>query len=255
MNNPVTSFTKNIPNIFTMMNLLSGCLAILLGFHDIALAGLLVLLAGVFDFADGMAARLFRAYSDFGKELDSLADMISFGVAPSFILFHLLAMSLSLNNPEFSFFSLSANNVLILATSFMPAVFAAIRLARYNTSGEEGSFSGLPSPAAGIFLASAGYVVITTSSEWLHIFLLSTWLLLAVNITLSILMVVNLPMFTIKFRNLRYTDNKTRYIFIIPAFFIFIYLGIKSIPVIIIYYILLSVIMWIVSPEKRPEKG
>ena len=250
------TFTKNIPNIFTMMNLLSGCLAILMSFHDIALAGLLILLAGVFDFADGMAARLFKAYSDFGMQLDSLADVISFGVAPSFVLFNLLAMSLSLNNPEFSLFSLSGSMILILASSFMPALFAAIRLARFNTSSEEGSFSGLPSPASGIFLASMGYVVFTTPNEGLHALLLSTWFLLVINVTFSLLMVVNLPMFNIKFRNLKYTDNKARYIFIIPAFLIFIYWGIKSVPVIIFYYILLSVIIWAISvlPEKSTEK-
>jgi CDP-diacylglycerol---serine O-phosphatidyltransferase len=237
------SVKNNIPNIFTMMNLLSGCMAILLSFHDLALAGVLVLLAGFFDFADGLAARLFNAYSDFGKELDSLADMVSFGVAPTFILFRLIQLSLLSEAPVLHLELLTGIQILILSSSFLPAAFAAIRLARFNTSGGEGSFSGLPSPASGIFFASLGYTLLTTDTGWIQVLLLNTWMLLAINFTISILMVTTMPMFTIKFRNFRFAENKARYYFSIPSFIVFIVLGIKAIPLIIIYYIILSALM------------
>ncbi len=246
----MTSFrktlSKNIPNIFTMLNLMSGCLAILLSFHDIALAGLMVLLAGFFDFADGMAARIFNAYSDFGKELDSLADMVSFGVAPSFILYQLLKMSLIVSNPLFNLELLKGTEILILSSSFLPALFTSVRLAKFNTSGDESVFRGLPSPSSGIFFASLGYILLTTDSESIQFLLLNTSLLLIINITISILMVTTLPMFTIKFRNLKFADNKIRYFFAIPSIFIFIYLGVKSIPLIILWYIILSVGMTVI---------
>jgi CDP-diacylglycerol---serine O-phosphatidyltransferase len=241
------TLSKNIPNIFTILNLLSGCLAILLSFHDIALAGLTILLAGFFDFADGLAARMFNAYSDFGKELDSLADMVSFGVAPSFILYHLLKMSLIVSNPAFSLELLTGLEILILSASFLPALFASIRLAKFNTSGTDDEFRGLPSPSSGIFFASLGYILLTTDSAHIQVLLLNTTLLLAVAIAITLLMVTTLPMFTIKFRNLKFADNKIRYIFAIPSLIVFIFLGIKSIPLIIFWYIILSIGMTVIS--------
>jgi CDP-diacylglycerol---serine O-phosphatidyltransferase len=241
------SISRNIPNIFTMLNLMSGCLAILLSFHDIALAGLTILLAGFFDFADGMAARIFNAYSEFGKQLDSLADMVSFGVAPSFILYQLIKMSLIVSNPLFSIELLKGSEILILSASFLPALFASIRLAKFNTSGSDAEFSGLPSPASGIFFASLGYILLTTDSAHIQFILLNTSLLLTITIIITSLMVTTLPMFTIKFRNLRFADNKIRYFFAIPSLIIFIYLGIKSIPIIILWYIILSIGMTVIS--------
>ncbi len=245
----------SIPSIITMLNLLSGCVAILLSFHDIALAGLMILLAGVLDFVDGLAARVLDAYSDFGKELDSLADMVSFGVAPSFILFQLLHMSLIVKNPGFSFDSLAGTEILILLCSFLPAVFASLRLARFNLeSSKKDSFIGLPSPAAGIFFASAGYIFLTTDTRWVQEALLNTPLLMVLNIGLSLLMIAPLPMFNIKFRNFRFAGNKIRYLFALPSLFMVIWWGLQSIPVIILYYILLSLILLLVREAgMRPD--
>lgn len=241
MTSPIKSVKKNIPSVFTMLNLLSGCVAILLSFHDIALAGLMVLVAGVFDFVDGLAARLLNAYSDFGKELDSLADMVSFGVAPSFIIFQLLMMSLITKNPFFNIDQLTGTELIILSAAFIPAVFVAIRLARFNLEGgDDDSFSGLPSPAAGIFFASAGYIFHTTNTVWAQNLLLSTNFLLAIIFFISVLMVVPLPMLAIKFKDYRIAGNAIRYIFIIPSAIAIIIAGISAIPAIIIYYILLS---------------
>lgn len=227
--------------MFTLFNLLSGCTAILLSFYDIALAGLMILLAGVFDFVDGLAARLLNAYSDFGKELDSLADMVSFGVAPSFILFHLIKMSLINKNPMFSLDLITGIEIAILAASFLPAVFASIRLSRFNVKGsKEDFFSGLPSPAAGIFIASAGYILLTTDEGWIQDVLLSTGMLLGITVLISVLMVLPVPMLALKFKNYRFSGNVLRYAFLIPAAIAFFMAGIKIIPAIIIYYIIVS---------------
>lgn len=248
------SLKNSVPSTFTMLNLLSGCMAVMLSFHDIALAGLMVLVAGVFDFADGLAARLLGAYSNFGRELDSLADIVSFGVAPSFILFHLLRMSLVTVTPVFSLDMLSGAETIILATSFMPVIFAAIRLAMFNLSqNQDDVFSGLPSPAAGIFIASAGYILFTTDTGWIQQALLNTGVLLSMGIILSLLMVVPLPMFNIKFNHFRFTGNRIRYLFVLPSILLLVWLGIMAIPVIIIWYILLSLIL-VFSPEREDQR-
>ena len=243
VNSLIKSFKNSVPSIITMLNLLSGCMAILLSFQDIMFAGLMVMLAGVFDFADGLAARILGAYTDMGKELDSLADIVSFGVAPSFILFHLISSALFEGTP-FSVFMLTGTEAVILAGAFLPVVFAAIRLARYNLSdGNEDVFRGLPSPAAGIFIASVGYTGATTESIFMQELIMNTGVLFSMSITLSILMVIPLRMFSIKFSNFRFTDNKIRYLFLLPSAIILVYMGLAAIPAIIIYYILLSIIL------------
>ncbi len=239
----LTQIKKAIPSLFTMLNLLSGCLAILVSFQDPALAGLMILLAGIFDFLDGFVARLLDAYSEFGKELDSLADIISFGAAPSFILFHLINSSLVMGQPYFSLDNLTAAQMFILASSFLPVIFAAIRLAKFNISTPgSGDFSGLPSPAAGIFLASAGYILFTSDIIWIREMLFRPAVLSSTGIILSVLMVTPIPMFNIKFSHFRFAGNRLRYIFLLPSLVIFLWLGVQAIPLIIVWYVLLSVI-------------
>lgn len=240
------SIKSSIPNIFTMLNLLAGCLSILLSFYDLALAGMLVFLAGILDFADGMAARVLDAYSDFGKELDSLADMVSFGVAPSFILFHLLLASFIAGDPSFTATRPATGELLILSASFLPALFAALRLAKFNLeSGKKDSFTGLPSPAAGIFFASAGYIFLTTETLWIRQVLMNTPVLMVLNICISLLMIIPLPMFNIKFSNFRPGENRVRYLFAIPSLVMLIFGGLQAIPVIILFYILLSLVLFL----------
>jgi CDP-diacylglycerol---serine O-phosphatidyltransferase len=130
----------------------------------------------------------------------------------------------------------------VLASAFLPAVFASVRLARFNTSGDEKSFRGLPSPASGIFFASLGFIVLTTDTEWLRMFFLDLYFLVVINIAISVLMVLPVKMFTIKFQNLRFSDNRIRYFFILPSLLAFIYWGISAVPVITAWYILLSLV-------------
>ena len=238
----LTQVKKAIPSLLTMLNLLSGCLAILISFQDPALAGLLILLAGVFDFLDGFAARLLNAWSEFGRELDSLADIISFGAAPSFILFHLINTSLVMEQPLFSLDGMPPAQLLILGTSFLPVMFAAIRLARFNIGNGGDAFSGLPSPAAGIFIASAAYILFTSDSIWVRETLFTPVVLASAGIILSVLMVTPVRMFSIKFSHFGLSGNKVRYIFLFPSLILFLWWGVPAIPLIIGWYVLLSVI-------------
>ncbi len=237
----INSLKKSIPSIITIFNLMSGCLAILLSFYDVALAGLMIMAAGIFDFGDGLAARFLNAYTDFGKELDSLADIVSFGVAPAFILYQLFSIALVEGSPYFSIDLLSGREIFILSAAFLPAIFTAIRLAKFNvTDDKDDMFKGLPSPAAGIFIASAGFIFFTTESPWIHNLLLDIWFLLAVSAGLSILMVIPVPMFNIKFKDFKPGGNEIRYLFLLPSFILFLFIGITAIPLIITWYVLLS---------------
>src|SRR6266542_1485884 len=155
MKNKIT-FKSQVPNIITSINLLAGCISICLTFQDkILFASLFIFIAGVLDFLDGVAARLLHAYSDIGKMLDSLADVISFGVAPSVILFRLLNISI---HPAISGFELNATDIveyIVPSLAFLVAVFSAIRLAKFTIDDRQtSSFIGLPTPANAFFIAS-----------------------------------------------------------------------------------------------------
>jgi CDP-diacylglycerol---serine O-phosphatidyltransferase len=243
MNRLLRTIKNNIPNLFTLLNLLSGCLAILLSFHDIALSGIMVFISGLLDFTDGFAARALNAYSRFGKELDSLADIVSFGVAPSFILYQLILLNL-FGGGEVSLLNyLAANDLLLLSTAFLPALFSAIRLARFNLSNPENdSFKGLPTPASGLFIAALGYTIITEASGWVVACMYHIPFLVAVSVFLSFLMVSHLPMFSLKFHGLSHRYNMMRYILVLPSIILLLVWGLKAVLAIIPLYILLSLI-------------
>ena len=178
--------TRHIPNTITSMNLLCGIFGVIVTLQGrVDLAFLLMLGAAVCDFCDGLAARLLHAYSDIGKELDSLADMVSFGVLPSLILHQLMAYQVR------------------GWVTFLPlilAVFAALRLACFNTDERQhDSFIGLPTPAAAMICGSLAYYVynepFTVLAEWCG----TVWFLPVLAVILSVLMVCGLPMFSMKF--------------------------------------------------------
>lgn len=241
MNRPIRFVKNNIPNLFTLLNLLSGCLAILLSFYDVALAGVMIFISGLFDFVDGFAARILNAYSEFGKELDSLADIVSFGVAPSFILYQLILSTLvagsDLSLPGY----LPATDLLLLSTAFLPALFSAIRLARFNLADPaKDSFTGLPTPASGLFIAALGYTFFTGSSAWVLILTSNVLFPVTISLLLSLLMILPLPMFNLKFRGLSPGPNMMRYLLVLPSAVMLVIWGLPAVLLIIPLYILLS---------------
>ena len=213
---------KHIPNFITCLNLFSGCIAAYLAFKgNYQGAFIAILLASVFDFLDGFAARLLKAYSPMGKELDSLADMVSFGLAPGAIVFSLL--------------SETGLNEWLPFLGFLIPVFSGLRLAKFNIDDRQTtSFIGLPVPANAIFWAGLVYSFSP--------FLLDTvWLLLILIIVFSYLLVSELPMFSLKFRNVSWADNQTQYIFLIGCVAILGYFQTSAFSIIIGWYIASSI--------------
>lgn len=211
---------KNIPNIITLCNLSSGCLAVMATFEsDYKRALIFVVISAVFDFLDGFAARLLKAYSPMGKELDSLADVISFGFAPAMV-----AVSLLGELGSYSFIGL-----LIVA-------FSALRLAKFNIDDRQtDSFIGLPTPANAILWVGVGFAYNQFFAENFYI----TLVLVAVT---SYLLIANLPMFSLKFKNFGFSQNKWQYILIFTSIILLIALQLKAMAWIIAVYILLSVV-------------
>lgn len=222
--------TRHIPNALTCMNLFSGCIACVMAFHaNFEMAMLFIVIGAVFDFFDGLAARLLHAYSNIGKDLDSLADDVSFGVAPALIVFSLFK---ELNYPDY--LSFLANWLPYAA--FLIAIFSALRLAKFNNDTRQTtSFIGLPVPANALFWASliAGCKPIASYHPLLTLALvcLFSWLLVS-----------EIPMFSLKFKNLSWKENKIAFIFVIISAILLITLKIAGFAAVIVWYILLSIL-------------
>lgn len=227
------SITRYIPNTVTCLNLFSGCIACLMAFEaKYEWALFFILLSGVFDFFDGMLARLLNAHSSIGKDLDSLADDISFGLVPALIVFSLFK---EVHYPEF----LESIKHIIPYTAFILAVFSGLRLAKFNNDTRQtSSFVGLPVPSNAIFwgalAAGAHGFLISESFNAVYLFIMV--------IVFSYLLVSEIPMFSLKFKNLSWKDNKVSFIFLIVCIFLLATLRISGFAAIIIWYILLSTV-------------
>ncbi len=229
---------KHLPNAITCLNLFSGCLAIYFAFHgNLVYAAYLVGIAAVLDFMDGMLARLLRAYSEIGKQLDSLADMVSFGVVPGVIMFHLITQALE---GETTFLGVSATVFPFMA--FVITIFSALRLAKFNIDTRQTtSFIGMPTPACTIFVSSLPLILANDGFGVSH-FILNPFVLGFLTLLLSYLLVAEIPLFALKFKNLSWKDNSVRFIFVLLAAGLSFIFGYTAIPFIIALYILLSIL-------------
>jgi len=234
---------KIIPNIITSLNLAAGTAAVLLTISgNLITASWFILAAMIFDFLDGFSARLLKAYSDMGKELDSLADLVSFGVAPALIIYNLLGKTSTLRGP-FSDCTGDVINYVIFIPPVIMTICAALRLAKFNTDDSQvTSFKGLPTPASALAVISAVIAGNVTDSEVIRSFSESSAALIAFSMILSLLMVSRVPLLSLKFSNLRLKGNEGRYLVIIlPLIFVLIF-GIAAITLIIPVYILVSLL-------------
>jgi CDP-diacylglycerol--serine O-phosphatidyltransferase len=234
---------KYIPNFITSLAIISGSLAVMLAVEgNLTGAVIFIFFAAIFDFLDGFAARLLKAYSELGKQLDSLSDMISFGLAPGAIMLSLQKMIVLGNNTALSNIDINFPDILFLLSAFAIPVFSAIRLAKFNIDKRQStSFIGLPTPASAIFFASLALIYEHGQTESIDSLLLSPILLTILSITISFLMVSELPMFSFKFSNFSWRDNKVRFVFVALAILLISLGGIYGITATIIAYILLSV--------------
>lgn len=232
------TFTRHIPNTVTCLNLFSGCIACVMAFEAknsetyFLWAACFIVLSAVFDFFDGMLARTLHAYSPIGKELDSLADAISFGLAPALIVFSLFK---GVYYPDF----IAGLKDYIPYLAFLIAVFSALRLAKFNIDERQtSSFIGLPTPANALFWASltAGFYNFLTSPMFNAIYLILLVVLF------SGLMVMEIPMFSLKFKNLSWKDNKIQYVFLAVCILLLICLKTGGLAACIAWYIILSLL-------------
>ena len=225
--------TRHIPNMVTCCNLLSGCIASVMAFEaNYKAAILFIILGAIFDFFDGMLARLLNVSGPLGKELDSLADDITFGFAPSAIVFSLFK---EVQYPEF----MSGITDYFPYTAFIIAAFSALRLGKFNIDPRQSSsFIGLPTPANALFWGSlvvGGHsFLVSDSFNAAYLFILV--------ILMSYLLVAELPMFSLKFKNLSWRDNKISYIFLLVCIPLLAIFRLGGFAAIILWYILWSLL-------------
>lgn len=232
---------RHIPNFITSLNLISGFIAIIFASRgDILLASWFIGGAMVFDYLDGFSARLLKAYSEIGRELDSLADVVSFGVAPAIIIFQLLYKSIAPDSSVIAGLTDIETVLILIAPAVMPAC-GALRLAIFNIdTTQTTTFRGLPTPANAIAVISIVIAASYSDSAILDAFMNSTFLLILYTWILSLLMVSRIPLLSLKIKHIRYRGNEGRYLLIViiaAAAFIF---GSMALPMIIPLYIAAS---------------
>lgn len=259
---------NSIPNFITSLNIACGGLSIILSFEGYpTIAAYLILVAAVLDFLDGMTARLLNAYSELGKQLDSLADMLSFGLAPSILVYHIMKSALSIEgfNPS----QMNGLDFVYLFSILLIPIFSGLRLAKFNIdTNQSTSFVGMPTPANAIFFASIPIIASIYPNDAILSAFYDKNLLVVIIIVSSLLLVSPIPMFSLKFKHLKPKGNEIRFIFLSLIIILLILLGInneisqeviaqtgqlsifqeifyiltKALPLIIFLYILLSII-------------
>ena len=235
------NITRHIPNLLTIGNLLSGVYGIILVMQgDITAGTVLIWIGAIFDFADGFAARVLKAYSEIGRELDSLADMVTFGILPALVIYSLLRQHL----PE-------AYGSVAFAALFIPA-FSALRLAKFNIDPDQKeNFRGLPTPANAFLLSGIPFYAASPIYQGA---ILSVVILVIV-VSGCILMVSNITFPSLKFRTLVLSENSARYLIIISALIVLVMFRLKGITPAMILYILISLVSNILPARKsgQPE--
>jgi CDP-diacylglycerol--serine O-phosphatidyltransferase len=236
---------KHIPNFITLLNLFSGCIALVYALDgSLITSSVFIGIAAVFDFLDGMAARLFKVTSNIGKDLDSLADVVSFGVVPGAILFMLLSDSMA------SFVTSETAIMIIPFTGFIIPLFSALRLAKFNSDKrQQDAFYGLPTPANALFIAAIPFILqqeYTLLGPGLMILkrgLLNPVSLMALVIILSWLLIADFRLLSLKFKSFAWHDNQARFVFLIISLILILFLYFSAAPFILLMYIIISATM------------
>jgi len=250
------SIKKHIPNIITLGNLSSGLMAILLILNGhYVWAGFFTFLGAFFDFFDGMVARLLGVSGELGKQMDSLADMVSFGVVPGMAMFTMLKLA----NADVSsqvFYANENLNVLIHTDTvyalpgFLITLFSALRLAKFNIDARQSSsFVGVPTPAITLFVLSIFLISVLGQSNMIESVVSTPYMLYIITILASYSLVAELPLFAMKFKVWNWQENKIRWIFVAIVIALLAMFQLVAIPMIIIVYVILSVINNIVSAK------
>jgi len=212
---------KSIPNLFTLLNLLTGCLGIIYLREDLIISSQLIWLAVAFDYLDGFTARILNAKSEFGKQLDSLADMVSFGVLPSLIMFELI----------------SDQNYYLAFLALLIAAFSALRLAKFNIDKRQTNiFIGVPTPANALVVSSFPSII------YIYGWQPDAVILAATVVIMSVLLIVPLKLMALKFEDYSWNRNSMRYLLIGISIVSLLFFKTLAIPAIYLLYLALSLI-------------
>lgn len=236
---------KNIPNYISLANLFCGFFGILAVLNgNLALAGAMIFLGAFFDLFDGMAARMLKAGSEFGKQLDSLCDVVTFGVLPALIAQTLLLKS----NADwlYTYFFYDIPTLSLIA--FFIVMASVWRLARFNTSDNSSSsyFRGMPTPTAAIFFGSLPLILqnniffFQAQTYNVSTLILNPYFMTGAILLISWLMISDIPLFSLKLKSLSWAANKMIYIFFIASLLLFIFFLWTAVPLIVILYVILS---------------
>ncbi len=226
---------QHIPNAITCLNLFSGCVGVVFAFNgNFVFAVYAIVIAAVFDFMDGMVARLLKVHSPVGKELDSLADLISFGFLPASIVYQLFLLA-----PQVGELSTYLNY-----TAFIIAVFSALRLAKFNTDTRQSdNFIGLPTPANALFIGSLPMIIAGGDNFWTA-YILNPFFLFVLAIGTSFLLVMEIPLLSLKFKNFIFRENLLRFLLVFIALILIVLFKFAAVPLIIVLYIVFSFIQF-----------
>ena len=226
---------KHLPNTVTCLNLFSGCLGIVFAFQgNLRWAGYAIVIAAILDFFDGMLARMLKAYSAIGKELDSLADVVSFGFLPSVIIYQLFLLA-----PQIDSISVWLN-----FSAFLIAIFSALRLAKFNIDERQSDqFIGLPTPANALLIASFPMIIAENNLFFVN-YILNPYFLFIFSLGMGILLVAEIPLMSLKFKSLKLSENIPQYILIFSSLILLLFFKFAAVPLIITLYFLISFIQF-----------
>ncbi len=234
---------RHLPNMITLCNLFLGCLAVVAIFNaKLEQAGLFIVGALIADFFDGFAARALKAYSELGKQLDSLADMMSFGLVPGMMLYTLFYMGSSSSD--------ASENVLLAGRCFMFIVplFSALRLAKFNIDPRQATyFIGLPTPANALVIMSFPFII-GHDEFGLSAFIYHPFFLITYSLVSSLLLIAEIPLLSLKFSSIDFRRNKGVYFLLAGSILLVLFFRYAAVPLIILFYVILSLLL---PPDKQ----
>lgn len=244
------SFKRHIPNIVTLLNLFSGCIALIFAVYgNFVAAAIFVFLGIFFDFFDGLLARKLNVQSPLGIQLDSLADLVTSGVVPGVIMFKLISLATDSSGFDYAnswVTGMSWENLnipLLPLIGLFIALASCYRLAKFNLDEDQQSyFKGLPVPANTLVILSLPLILEYQNSDLINAIIINKWFLIGLTLLSCYLLNSNIKLFALKFKNYGFKDNAVRYIFLIISVVMLIVLHFAAIPLIIAFYILLSLI-------------
>lgn len=229
---------KHIPNTITLLNVACGVLAVIFAANNwLLLASAFIFLSAILDFLDGFTARLLKAYSALGKQLDSLADLISFGMAPAMIVYKIMDASAYQ-------WMVGDYNIMPYVAILIP-VFSTLRLAKFNIDDSQKEvFKGLPVPANAIFFASLPFILMAEKPiAWLFPLIENAFFLSILVIVFSAMLIMSFQLFSLKIKHLKWKGNKARYIFVAISIALLFAWQLQAIPLIILVYIFVSIFL------------